>query len=102
LHIILLNYCSANQAAAHAIAQASTLLESFKSQELANLIWACARLGFSAGSAFLRDVVRVLARMKSGFRAQDLCNIAWGLAVVDFLTHDAVAAIADKVRKPLY
>ncbi|KAL0042486.1 hypothetical protein WJX79_001309 [Trebouxia sp. C0005] len=57
-----------------------TRLPGFNAQNLSNVMWACATLGFADDAVFLEAAAQAAIQMGKHLRGQNLANVAWAFA----------------------
>ncbi len=78
-------------------------LETFTSHELGMLLWACGRLGYNPGAAFMTRSLALLQQHLPSASTQSLANVLWATAVLqhepgqDFL-RAAAASVAEQAQ----
>ncbi|KAJ1621955.1 hypothetical protein T492DRAFT_1065766, partial [Pavlovales sp. CCMP2436] len=77
------------------VARADAVLSTFKAQEVANLIWACATSGAHARTLF-EAVARVMPPRVVDFEPQDVANTAWAYTVTEQIRPALATALAAK------
>ena len=64
------------------LARASVTVDSFKPQEVANLMWALATLGVEPGAELVTAMSRRAVASAGEFKPQNVANLMWALATL--------------------
>eukprot|EP00747_Dinoflagellata_sp_TGD_P150688 gnl/TRDRNA2_/TRDRNA2_177138_c1_seq3.p1 gnl/TRDRNA2_/TRDRNA2_177138_c1~~gnl/TRDRNA2_/TRDRNA2_177138_c1_seq3.p1 ORF type:complete len:161 (+),score=20.01 gnl/TRDRNA2_/TRDRNA2_177138_c1_seq3:800-1282(+) len=73
----------------------------FTQQNMANLAWACAQLGYSDWP-LLEAIAAESRRIMSSYRAQGLGNLSWAFAKLAYKDEPLLQSIASEARKKLH
>lgn len=83
-------------------ALASTQLHMCRAQQLANIIWAFATLGYQPPLAFMEALAEEAVRKRSGFNPQNVANMLWAFAKLEYTPQcRLVGTLAEEGMKKL-